>query len=496
MMPANRALLRAAADGDSHRLRALLVQGTNVNCTNGAGQTALMLAAAFNRQEIVNLLLKARAKVEVQDDLGLTALDWGANFPEIVELITRSMERPELKPDGGETKAEAAQANASFAATAAFPAQDPHADIEKSTLTGLAGAILRDRKPAVINEVQSVAVTAETISATGAIPSQVTGGPTVAPLSTDDTVDQTLGSSRQPAPDDTAPGSMRISHSRVLDLPALQPSKPPGKVQVQVPQPVAKRSWKQAVLWILPALLVGAVLFGSYQLVTLVLEKTRTTPTQSQAAKPTLKGGPTAVPTSSPVVSAELAGAELYLPDVEYPADVEPGQAAKVTVKVHVSAKGIVVGANAVDGDEPFRTVAEKTAKSSAFSPDKLQGKGPFIDGTITYSFASKPTTQLNSQTGLSQGKVSAIEGGPLAGSALSLAIPDYSRSAQKEGVAGTVTVVVRVSRSGTVKSWRALDGDARLRSASIKAAKRSRFSAGKLPGSGDVVGTITYTFQ
>ena len=103
-MPANRALLRAAADGDSHRVRALLVQGTEVNSTNGAGQTALMLAAAFNRQEVVNLLLKARANIEVQDDLGLTALDWAAHFPAIVELISEGMHgryrrlREERKP--------------------------------------------------------------------------------------------------------------------------------------------------------------------------------------------------------------------------------------------------------------------------------------------------------------------------------------------------------------------------------------------------------------
>ena len=495
MMPANRALLRAAADGDSHRVRALLVQGTEVNSTNGAGQTALMLAAAFNRQEVVNLLLKARANIEIQDDLGLTALDWAAHFPAIVELITKTIQRPSptLKV---EAKTPVPQTNASIAATAAFPLQDSNADIERPTLKGLSGAILRDRKPVVVNEVQSATPVRQVVSATEAISNQLADRPTVAPVPVDDTVDQTLGGSKQTASDDTAPGSRGISHGRVLDLSPSEPAKPLSKVQVSLPEPRAPRSWKRALFWILPALFVGAVLFGSYQLVTFVLEKTRETPTQSQAAKPVLNALRATLPPSPPVVSAELAGTELYLPDVEYPHDIEPGQAAKVVVKVHVSAKGIVVGANAIEGDERFRAVAEKTAKGSAFSPDKLQGKGSFIDGTITYSFAAKAATQVNLPPGPSQGKVSATAGGPLSGAALSLALPDYSRSARNGGAAGNVTVVVRVSRSGSVKSWRAVDGDVRLRAATINAARRSRFSPDKLPGSGDVVGTITYTFQ
>ena len=172
MMPANRALLRAAADGDSHRVRALLVQGTEVNSTNGAGQTALMLAAAFNRQEVVNLLLKARANVEAQDDLGLTALDWAAHFPEIVQLISKAIQRPSSTLEG-EAKTPIPQTNASIAATAASPEQDS-ADIERPTLKGLSGAILRDRKPAVVNEVQSDTRVTEPLIATEAISNQLT----------------------------------------------------------------------------------------------------------------------------------------------------------------------------------------------------------------------------------------------------------------------------------------------------------------------------------
>src|SRR5678815_4694149 len=87
MTPAIRAYLRAAAEGDANLVRGLLAQGTYVDSVNHAGQTALMLAAGFNRREVVSLLLAAGANTELQDDLGLTAVDWAENYVAIAELI-------------------------------------------------------------------------------------------------------------------------------------------------------------------------------------------------------------------------------------------------------------------------------------------------------------------------------------------------------------------------------------------------------------------------
>jgi hypothetical protein len=199
---------------------------------------------------------------------------------------------------------------------------------------------------------------------------------------------------------------------------------------------------------LVPVVLVAAVLYGSYKLVSYLLGPKQTESLQTQSTTAAIPK-PTPVAAAAPIVGGELAGAELYLPDVQYPADVEPGQAANVTVNVRVSAKGIVFAANATGGQEPFRTIAEKAAKSAAFSPEKLQGKGSVVDSTITYSFASKQAPQTNTPTGLSvPGKVSAVAGGPLAGAAVMLALPEYSHTARNEGAAGEVTVVVRVTRS------------------------------------------------
>src|SRR5689334_23525346 len=79
--------LRASALGDINRLRALLAQGVDINSTNKANQTALMLAAAFKQTEIVKFLLTAGANVNCHDELGLTAADWAQQEPQITKLI-------------------------------------------------------------------------------------------------------------------------------------------------------------------------------------------------------------------------------------------------------------------------------------------------------------------------------------------------------------------------------------------------------------------------
>jgi hypothetical protein len=67
-----------------------------------------------------------------------------------------------------------------------------------------------------------------------------------------------------------------------------------------------------------------------------------------------------------------LSAAELYVPDAEYPPDATVASG-NVNVRVQVSQKGIVVKAEAVDGDESLRGAAEKAALTSAFDPDKIQ---------------------------------------------------------------------------------------------------------------------------
>jgi TonB family protein len=88
------------------------------------------------------------------------------------------------------------------------------------------------------------------------------------------------------------------------------------------------------------------------------------------------------------------------------------------------------------------------------------------------------------------------VTGDALAGAEIKLPKAEYPKSVRSRGISGTITVTVRVNRAGKVISWVTSTGDPRLRAAALKAAKKATFAPQKLPGKGEVVGTITYNFK
>src|SRR6266700_6138603 len=77
------ALFKAAVEGDSGRIRALLDQGANVNAKNADGETILMSAVGIqsrykedkiDHSEVVKLLLSRGADIDATDKKGRTAL--------------------------------------------------------------------------------------------------------------------------------------------------------------------------------------------------------------------------------------------------------------------------------------------------------------------------------------------------------------------------------------------------------------------------------------
>ena len=453
--------LRAAALGDINRLRALLAQGVDINSTNKANQTALMLAAAFKQTEIVKFLLTAGANVDCHDELGLTAADWAQQQAEIIELIN-STER---------LRASLHDLNAT---PAVQTSPQERTDSDASSSAELGSVILRANKRY-----------AQTVS-----PDLVATAAARAPITAEVEIDETVDSPRPAAAelreDTVAPAG---TSPKILAPAASETLKP---VEIALPQPPHPRSPVERQLFrvgiVLFLLIAG---FVSYHLATRksnIVQLEPTTIPVRAAPKPTK---------AAPVVGGDLAGAELYIADAEYPreATVESGN---VTVGVQVSRKGIVVSAKAVDGDESLRSAAEKAAKGSAFTPDKLQDRGSLINGTITYNFlkASDSAAHRN-EFGFSDEtptEVVATAGGPLVGAERKLEIPPVP--SRLHVGKGAVTVVVRVSRSGRVLSWRPLNADSRLRPWMIKGARASTFDPTKIPGEGDVVGTITYRFQ
>ena len=277
------------------------------------------------------------------------------------------------------------------------------------------------------------------------------------------------------------------------------------------------------IVWLLVVVTLGGSIFLAYRLSTYFSRR----PTPG-AASPVVekKPEPTIVAARriSPVIGGALAGAELHVPDPEYPENAvakNSGEAISgtVTVRVQVNRKGQVISASALDGDQRLQGAAVKAAKNTAFSPEKLANKSRIVTGTITYNFVAQPTeptpakvsaapTQVNppAATGSTSASGSArqtasdgdfpVAGGPLVGTEINLPKPDYPERVKSKGISGIITVVVRVNRAGKVISWRTLDGDPQLRAAALKAAKKATFYPGKLPGTGEIVGTITYNFK
>ena len=68
-------LCNAIAKGDLETVKKFLEYGSDVNETKN-GTTPLMLAARYNRVEIIKLLLEKGARVETKDDRGFTALKY------------------------------------------------------------------------------------------------------------------------------------------------------------------------------------------------------------------------------------------------------------------------------------------------------------------------------------------------------------------------------------------------------------------------------------
>lgn len=74
-------LMKAVISGNVSRVKSLLEQGADINAQNKNGQTALILASYYKRnntEKIFPLLLENNAIIDLQDSSGRTALSWAA----------------------------------------------------------------------------------------------------------------------------------------------------------------------------------------------------------------------------------------------------------------------------------------------------------------------------------------------------------------------------------------------------------------------------------
>ena len=272
------------------------------------------------------------------------------------------------------------------------------------------------------------------------------------------------------------------------------------------------------VLWLLVFFVLGASVFGAYKLAGYFLRRDAPIPIASKPAET-----PPEIKKPNFTVGGALAGLEVVVPEPVYPTELQnSGIAGPITVRIRVNKKGRVISAVTSKGDPRLRVAAVKAATQATFSPERLEqvdSRTRVVSGTITYEFLSTPagpSTSSNASASPSTGagsetaspttpsaasaSTSADPNAPavsesLAGAAVKVPSAEYPRRARAAGIEGTIIVTVRVNHTGKVVSWRTSSGDSQLRSAALNAARKATFSPGKLPGNGDVVGTITYKF-
>jgi TonB family protein len=268
------------------------------------------------------------------------------------------------------------------------------------------------------------------------------------------------------------------------------------------------------MLWVMIAITLTGAAFATYRLTNYSFQTAPPTPavaTKTEQPK-------VAAVKRLPAVGGALVGAELNVPDPEYPTVAagkrhSDGISGTVTVQVQVNRKGKVISTHVLNGEWALRAAATKAAKKATFAVEKLGGNGSVVTGTITYNFVA-PQTEPPATAGSPAASPAAAEsrtttgssvaneedlpvtGDALAGAEINLPKAEYPESARRRRVSGTITVTVRVNRAGKVISWLTSSGDSRLRAAALKAAKKATFAPEKLPGKGEVVGTITYNFK
>ena len=86
---ADRALLKAADDGNIKAVKQYLDDGADVNTKDNLGRTPLLWAALNGHKEIVELLIDKDANVNAQQDDGITPLDYSEQHPEIADLLRK-----------------------------------------------------------------------------------------------------------------------------------------------------------------------------------------------------------------------------------------------------------------------------------------------------------------------------------------------------------------------------------------------------------------------
>ena len=373
MSVASTELLRAAVSGDLNSLRALLDQGADVNSKNKANQTALMLAVAFKRLEVVEYLVLAGADVKAADDLGLTAIDWARQDIRITRLLAAPrasvvQKEPVVQPTHEETAEE-------MLTRVRHPMSPAIRTLVRVSIVVvlIAGGFGVYHFLSLLLTTRTTSVKPESVS----IPSNAATNRTKpAPV-----VDGPLAGTELFLPDARYPPNATVRSGKVTV--GIQVTSKGVVVNVETfDGDESLRSAAETAAWssaFAPEKLVDKdpVIDGT---ITYSFWKSNDSKPEFVAISDVTEGS-----SVSASVGGPLSGAERKLVIPKIPKWVTVGQES-ATVVVRVNKSGRVMSYRPLDAEERLRTYLIKAARASTFDPAKLPTDGQVV-GIITYKF-------------------------------------------------------------------------------------------------------------
>ena len=331
-------LLRAAADGNVDRVRALLTEGADMNARDQKAWTPLIGAAFFGHHDVVRVLLAAGARADVKDDLDLTALDWSIRrgFTKTARLL-RAAAAPDAEPGP------------------ATPQEVEHPPGINENLIGRA-----DSAPLTEPRPTGPAVESAPAIATKPVPPAHPATIKYCPV-----CERTYYMDEARA--------YCSQHQYPVPLVERGPNAP----VVDTPDPASKAKYQ---LW---AMMVVAFLVGGIIGSVIYLYGIRGKPSDA-AAQSELRGDYSFEAITASVVNGALKGRESSLPAPAYPeAARNRRRTGSVTVAVTADRSGRVIDARVLDGPPELRSAAEEAARAAKFT----RGSPARRSGMVKYDF-------------------------------------------------------------------------------------------------------------